>query len=492
MRKARKKYPEDFKTMFGLSTMGWTSVVGQSFLSSLFMIYLTDYSGIEGKISAAELGTFLLVIGRLIDAFDDPLQGWIMDNARRTRLGKYKLFCFISILLITVSVVMLFGIPKVVIKNTTMTVAWFVIFYLMYDIGSSFYADGPLKQTLSGDDNTRSKLIMWPRISCFLITIPGAFIFTFLNGIDHKINDLHTSFAVMTLIIMIPIAIISIIGLLQVKEGKTAEVKFRQPRISFRDILIMLKTNRPFLISQLATLSGGLIWVMVMATTTYYVKWAFCANHLTGVVDEAKFAQYTVILGTLQVIPMLISTLISSKLIRMIGSPIKTIRVAYIIMGSAGFATYLLNQFGLLQDNAFLYFLMITLLLFGNGLTFVPGNMIGLECMDYAMWKTGKASNGIISTLSNFIQKAQTAVGSMAVGIVLVLFGYHVNPSQNVFTGEMYNISNMLNAFIIISGLIPAVLAVITIGIYYLYPLDEKVRNKMKEDLIERKANIIK
>lgn len=82
--KKKKEYPLNGKNLFGLSTMGWMNTGATSFMTSMFMLYLTDYSGIGAM--AAALGTVLLLIGRIVDAVDDPLQGWIMDN---TKPGKY-------------------------------------------------------------------------------------------------------------------------------------------------------------------------------------------------------------------------------------------------------------------------------------------------------------------------------------------------------------------------------------------------------------------
>lgn len=60
------------------------------FMSSLFMQYMTDYAGL-GAMGAA-LATSLLLFARIFDAVDDPLQGFIMDRGRRTKIGKYKPF----------------------------------------------------------------------------------------------------------------------------------------------------------------------------------------------------------------------------------------------------------------------------------------------------------------------------------------------------------------------------------------------------------------
>ena len=106
----KKSYPEDFKTMFGLSTLNWTETITGAFMASLFMIYMTDFSGIGGV--AALLTTVLLTGGRLFDAINDPLQGFIMDWKKPGRYGRYKPFIIASTIIATFSVMALFAIPS--------------------------------------------------------------------------------------------------------------------------------------------------------------------------------------------------------------------------------------------------------------------------------------------------------------------------------------------------------------------------------------------
>ena len=108
-KKREKQYPLNFKNMFGLSTMRWIVVAGSSLMTSAFAIYLTDYSGIA---NAAVVSTVLLAFGRILDAVDDPLQGFIMDRSPVTRIGKYKPFLLGGIALTTISLLMMFNIPE--------------------------------------------------------------------------------------------------------------------------------------------------------------------------------------------------------------------------------------------------------------------------------------------------------------------------------------------------------------------------------------------
>ena len=46
MSQAKKAYPEDFKTLFGVTTMGLSQMIANSLITGFLMIYITDYAGL--------------------------------------------------------------------------------------------------------------------------------------------------------------------------------------------------------------------------------------------------------------------------------------------------------------------------------------------------------------------------------------------------------------------------------------------------------------
>ena len=103
------------------------------------------------------------------------------------------------------------------------------------------------------------------------------------------------------------------------------------------------------------------------------------------------------------------------------------------------------------------------------------------------MYVTGKEVHALINSIGRFIGKAQTAVSSILVGSVLVAVGYRVDSVTDTYIGELSAIPDMLNSFIIICGLIPAVLCLISLFILRFYPIDSQVREKMNAALREMK-----
>ena len=98
----------------------------------------------------------------------------------------------------------------------------------------------------------------------------------------------------MAVIIALIAGIVSLIGIGVVKEGKHMD-ESREEKITFKEIASLFVGNKPFLINTVMTIFHGFVWTMVFATTTYYIKWAYCTDLSTGVVDQAAFGKGAVI-----------------------------------------------------------------------------------------------------------------------------------------------------------------------------------------------------
>ena len=478
--KTTHTYPLDFKTKFGFSTMCWVSQGCSSFMTSLFMLYLTDYSGIGAL--AVTLGTVLLLLGRVIDAVDDPLQGWIMDSARPTKFGKYKPFIIISTLLSAISVICLFAMPGAVAKNPVMVVIWVILFYLMYDIGASFYAERPLLRTLTSDGNVRAKLMVYPRVFGMLISVPFAFFMAMVEGLNTKVGNMHDSFAYMTLIIMIPATLISLLGVACVKEGKHASEEKDETKLTFKDIINMFKTNKALLVTKGAGLFSGFIWTLVFATTTYYIKCAYCADLTTGAVDSQKFATYTMIMGAMQMLPFMLAAVVSPWMMKkFFKEPVDFSIFSQLSCAVAEIAMFVCHLLGLLTPAVF--FVLLFVVMFTMGLGFVPGGVLDSEAMDYGMWKTKKEVSGLCQAVGNFLSKAQSALSSALVGVILIAIGYKVDSVTDTYIGDLSAIPSMLIWFVVVLSLAPAALNIIASVILKFYPVKGEVKKRMYEEL---------
>ncbi len=485
-RKAKAQYPADFKTVFGLSAMTLTSVGAASFMTSMFMMYLTDYSGIGAY--AATLGTVLLLIGRIVDAVDDPLQGWIMDRTKPTKLGKYKPYVILSILITTISVALLYSLPDGISGSPVLVTIWVLVFYLAYDIGTSFFADAPLKTSLTDDPNIRSKITVWPRVVGMFGAMPFAFFTAILVAVNAGIGNMKTSFSLTTLALVVPYGLISLLGIALVREGKHQEIKEEEARLSFKDIVAMFKMNKPLLITSAAGLFGGFVWTLLFAASGYYIKWAYCVD-ANGVLNEGLMGTLTAIMGILQMFPILLGAFLAPPLMRKIGDAMKTKRILGLVQVVVGVLMFVLHVVGILPASPALYVGLMCVMMFAIGLEFVPGSVVQMETFDYGFWKSGKEVAGICNSVSKFIEKLQAAFSTAMVGAVLIMVGYQVDSVTGNFSGDPASIPGMLTGFMVISGLIPALLAFIAWLFLRKYPITREVREQMNADLARMKKN---
>ena len=489
MRK-KKEYPLNGKNVFGLSTMGWMNTGASSFMTSMFMLYLTDYSGIGAW--AAVLGTVLLLVGRIVDTVDDPLQGWIMDRTKPGKWGKYKPYIILSTVITAISLLALYCLPSALTSSPVFTTVYVLFFYLLYDIGTSFYAANPLMQTMSPDTGIRAKLTVYPRVFGMLVSIPFAFILQIVAGVNNSVGNMHDSFAIVTVAIVVPVALISLIGIGCVKEGKFGEEPdAEENKISIKDIITLFTTNKPMLISKGSTVFSGFVWTLIFATSTYYIKYRFCADLTTGAVDSGKFGLYTMIVGMLQMLPMMLGAVVGPMIVRKFGDAMKATITLNWIQAAGLLLMFVLNLMGVFAApgmvGPLLYFVLMAVVMLVVGCGFVPGSVIGMECMDYGLWKTGKQSNAITESVGQFISKAQTALSSAIVGALLVAVGYVVDSKTDTYMGDLSALPGMLNSFMVISALLPAILTIIANIILRFYPIDNTMRAQMQKDLAERR-----
>ena len=221
MRKPKKQYPENFRNLAGFSTVVFSNVFATTVLG-IFMMFLTDYSGIDsaiGKVGfAAAFGTVFLLITRIVDAIDDPVQGWIMDNAKERKFGKYRLFGILGTVMVTVGVIMLFAIPAGIKSNAVGLWIWTIIGYLVMETGSAMAIALPILQKSTTDAKVRTKITAVIRFAMVVAAVPSTFFVTIVaavNGADGNLGATATKVAVIFALVF---ALITFIGIALIKE----------------------------------------------------------------------------------------------------------------------------------------------------------------------------------------------------------------------------------------------------------------------------------
>lgn len=199
MKRTKRQYPDNFRGRVGFFTVSWIHGFS-TMIFAIFMQFLTDYSGIDaalGKVGfAAAFGTIILLITRIIDAIDDPLQAWIMDRSKEMKFGKYRFFTLISVILSGVGIVLLFTLPEAVKSNAVILTVWILLGYILYEMGFAFNGTGPILQKVTTDANVRTKMTAILRMGVIIAVIPSVFfipIATALNRLHWRYGQILLS-----------------------------------------------------------------------------------------------------------------------------------------------------------------------------------------------------------------------------------------------------------------------------------------------------------
>ena len=488
MRKNKVKNPEAVgaKECIGVTALSTMGGVAAIFMSTMFMQYMTDYAGLGAW--GASLATILLLVARLFDAVDDPIQGFIMDSGKVGKHGKYKPFFMISIIMTAAGTILLYIMPDAVAANPVLVTVWVIFFYLVYDIGTSFNNGNLLYRTMTDDVNERSKLVIGPRLWVMIIGMLGSAMMMVIVAVNSFTGSYKKSYALVATVASLIAAVISVIGWLMVKEKHVVQ-QDEEEKVKLKDFFELFKVNKAMVVHFCKNIFAGFIWTLLFATPTYYVKWGFCTDLSTGEVDMALLGTYSLIVSMMMLLPLLFGTFLATPLMKLLKSPIRLTRLNLLLQAIGGGVLFVAQILGVLQNTPWLFFLGMFIMALAIGVDFVPQSTVEMAIMDYTIYKTGKDRSALSGVVSKFLEKAQTALSSALVGAILIAIGYNVDSVTGDYAGDIANIPTMLNWFIVVMGLVPCILGIIAFVIYRFYPIDNTVRADMRKYLEEHNKN---
>jgi len=481
MTKVKDQMQVSFRDYLGVTLMCMADCIAAGLMTSWFMQYLTDYADLGTW--GAVLGSTLLICMRLFDAVNDPLEGWIMDRAKEGRYGKYRPFIFLSIILESAGLAALFFIPSGVAAVPALSAVWVVAAYLIYDVGSSFYAPNLIYRSLTLDSNKRGKLMIAPRMMSMIMGMVTGSLIAIVNGINGNIGNMHIAFGITVATGAGITAVISLIGIAMVQEKYHPKESFEDSRVRIADIFRLFQENEALRVKFGATIFSGFIWTFLFATQTYYIKWAYCADLTDGTLDAAKYGTLSLISSMMMLVPLLLGTAIAVPLMKVLKTPVRTYRFVIVMEAIPCGILFILQMLGLLQSSPVIFLTMVGITATAIGIGYIPNEALNIEAMDYEVYKNGKDRSALCNATAKFLDKAQGAVSAGMIGIVLVAVGYVVDSATGNYVGQLSNIPGMLNWFIVIMGLIPFILGAISLWIYRKYPITPEIAADMREKL---------
>jgi len=411
-----------------------------AYISAYLMIFYTDSVGI----SSAAVGT-LLFAARMWDAVNDPIMG-ILTEKTRTRWGKFRPYLFLVSVPIVIIMYLIF--TPGVIGNA---LVWAYITYFLFDIVYTV-SDIPLwslTSVMSKDPDERTRLISFGKliapVSFILVSIATV---PLLNVFGNTTNAYRN--------VALIYALLMALGMLATFFNTRERVEPSKEKLSVKDILFSLKENKPLryiLISQIfiATVDN-----LVTAMVVYYATYNLFDANLTPVLSLAM------------ILPMLLGIGIASKLSTHYDK--KKLLIATLAIRVAGYIVLFFVGYG--NVAALIVGFALVAVTFGGPEILLPAMMV--ESIDYAQWKTGKRTEGIMWSTQTFVVKLGSSLSGMILGFLLVYVKYVPNTAQTAET-----LSGMHGIF----TLVPAALIFISILPMIFYPLTRKLYRHIIEEL---------
>ena len=487
----KKEYPENFRTLSGFFMAIFTNTFVTMVLK-IYMVFLTDFSGIDsamGKVGyAAGFGTLFLLITRIIDAIDDPVQGWIVDSAKECKFGKYRRFGIIGTILVVVGAIMLFAIPNVVKGSALILWIWVLFGYLLLDMGGAMGSiSGPLMQKSTTNPRTRAKIASVLRMAAVIASIPALFFVSIVSALGQG-GDLGQTATKTAVVFCLSACVITLIGIALLKEPYQENAnKNRKGMVSFADIGNLIRKNGPLWIHSLGFLVGNMAYGLASGVMLYFIKWYFCADMVTGEVDLSKFAALAGIYSLISLIPNFLCPFLTTLVLRIFKTVDRSMSGCMLIMAVGYLGIYVLNITGVMKAIPALLFVLFFLIMIPSGVTAMFSTLLTVECADYAEYIIGRNMTAITNSLYGLTQKGASAIGGAIPGLLLIAVGYSVNEATGAYAGDLATLPDMVNGLSLVLALVPACFALASFLIYkFGYKITPELRKTMTEELDRR------
>jgi len=454
--------------------------------------FYTDTMGI----AAAYAGS-LLLIGRLWDAFFDPMVGVLADRTN-TRWGKFRPWVLWTSLPWGIAMVLAYTNPGL---GATANILWAcctnILLMTLYSANNTPYS--AMTAVMTGDVNERTTLSSYRFVAAMIAQlIVGGLTLPLVAKFGHGNNSKGWQ---MTMTLWAAICVVMfVITFLTTRERIQPDPKqVSAPRQDFGALL----RNGPWKAMFILTLAHFAVLAMRGGTLFYYFR--YYVNHdrlfdllnrvgLTAAAGSAVNSPWHKLLNSFGLIVDPGGSNVASvgfSLLNMSGQIVTVIGVLCSAALCARFGKKGVALAGFSLATVFMALFVfvpaesvgtIFLLEYVRSLMYAPTIpllwAIFADVVDYSEWTTGRRATGIIYATILFALKTGLSLGGAAAGWILSGFGYRANAVQ---TAEA-----LLGIRLTISVL-PAILFLVVIACLVAYPIGKRLNLQIQDELAERR-----
>ena len=440
------------KLGFGVCDLG-----GNLFFTAtafVLMNFLTETVGL-----IAGLAGTALMIGRIWDAFYDPIVGYASDRTK-SRWGRRRPFMFIGSIPLFIAMAIMFTNPALYAGalGQTSLLIWAVIVYIIlcttYSTVNIPYSS--LTPEITQDFNERTSLNGYRFGFAGLGTLLGGGAALPLVGL---FEDKNAGFAVMGIIFGAVMMITAMITVFTVREPKTPPAN----AMGFVKNYLAVFKNRPYLFILLTYVLNIMAITIVSATAIYYFKFIMGDESKTGI------ALPILIITALLFIP--VSVLLSKK----IGK--KFVYGAGLVI--IGVVCMVLFFFGHVFGVNFVFGMMLVMGI-GLGFTYAMPYAIVPDTIEYDYLLTGERREGAFYGIWTWALKIGQALAVFVMGWFLTLSGYVEKAATQSETAQL--------AIRLFLGPVPAFIFIAGAAVLYFYPISEEKYREIMDRIKEKEA----
>lgn len=427
---------------------------------------------------------------RLIDAFTDPLMGYISDHTK-SKWGRRRPYIFIGAIITAVVFALLWQLPR---DQSESFYFWFfligsILFYLAYTVFATPWV--ALGYELTPDYHERTKIMAIQNFMGQFAWLVAPWFLLFMQN-ETLFSDMVEGAGWLAIIIGIFTLCIGILPAIFLverhmprpmpksmpKDTLDKETKPTQNKgilfalkDFFKGFLITIKF-KPFLSLCGATFLVFNGFMMVSAFQSYVIIFYVFGG------DQALGAEYVGWAGTVSFIATSCAIFIATKLSTMFGK-----RNAFFITIGISIFGYALKWVCFTPENPQLVLIPPIFFAFGlGGLFTLMGSMVADVC-DLDELETGERREGMFGSIFWWVVKLGLAAAMAAGGFLLHATGFDVSLGGGQSADTLFYMR-------LADVLVPVICSVIAIWMVATYPITENMATEVRQKLEERRGKM--
>jgi len=409
------------------------------------MVFYTD-----GVLIAPALASSALLVGKIWDAINDPLFGWLSDRTT-SRFGKRRVYMIFGALPLAVTIMLLWFVPRGL--PDVWVFVWIAVTFLLFDTAWTltnvpYYA---LTAELTDDYDERASLTAFRMVLGVPAYIVGAALTPALVGLFESKRTGYGWIGVIYGLLAAAVLWIAAAGLRERKE--ISQSKAHTPPLQ---TLLATFRNKPFVRLIVAYLVANVGFALIKTLLAYFLTYQL------GMEAQVPLVMFLLLLFVaLFLFPW---KKVSDRLNK---GP--TYAAGLALGGLAVAATFLLPP----GPTPWVYVIAVVAGIGFSAQWVFPWAMVP-DVVEYDRLGTGEHRGGMYYGVWGLATKLSDALGIAATGWVLQLFGYVPNVPQSTHT---------LFGIRLFFGLVPALFFVVALPLLIWYPITRASHAEMRRRL---------